>query len=579
MLRKPDQRPDDAITVFSDGSARRMRGGDGRSAVGAARSVVLGELGGTYQKSVVIGGRPVRKGRGNGRQGGGGGGSIWGMWLRGGDARAARRGGGGESEDEGTFLQRERSLAKNHRGKVPAAVKEARLSKVKKNTKKYRGKYNDEESSEGELEMKERSGGRGGYEPTPLPQDDYGRPVSMDINSQPTRPLSMDDFSDITSAYPFSDTTGTYDYQPPARPLQSVMGHSEISNPGPLPPSTTTYAATTTAPSSSSYAYTTTTTTDTSSSSQPSRMASYVRGDDAPAIRTPRRTREPSYTIGDDTPTSPVKRNSSYAPGDDRILSRAATKKPMGARAPTQKAKSHQSRRESRDTPPVSASPRRQSREASRSSSKPASRRQSGEMDITAAAAMSGGYVRAQSRSREQQQPFSSRPAPQSRHQSRASSPVKASSSRPSSRPNSRPTSRAPSPTKQRGPPAPPVTTTRGAYPSSSDLSSSSSEDDDSGSEMNPSEIGMGKGNKVYTHTLNQERGNRTAPAPLRYGGGMAVGGPSVQGGSLVGSESRALVPAGERGMVTVKKGYRRGSVGSLSSEGSVASSNGRSGL
>lgn len=48
VLRRPDERPDDAITVFSDGTARR----GGGSTVGT-RTVVLGELDTTYTKSYV----------------------------------------------------------------------------------------------------------------------------------------------------------------------------------------------------------------------------------------------------------------------------------------------------------------------------------------------------------------------------------------------------------------------------------------------------------------------------------------------------------------------------------------------
>ncbi|KAI5820872.1 hypothetical protein BZA77DRAFT_300134 [Pyronema omphalodes] len=53
VLRRPQDRPDDAITVFSDGTARR--GGSGSS---VGRSVVLGELDTTYQKSYVAGEKP-----------------------------------------------------------------------------------------------------------------------------------------------------------------------------------------------------------------------------------------------------------------------------------------------------------------------------------------------------------------------------------------------------------------------------------------------------------------------------------------------------------------------------------------
>ena len=48
VLRRPEERPDDAITVFSDGTTRR----GGGSSVGT-RTVVLGELDTTYTKSMV----------------------------------------------------------------------------------------------------------------------------------------------------------------------------------------------------------------------------------------------------------------------------------------------------------------------------------------------------------------------------------------------------------------------------------------------------------------------------------------------------------------------------------------------
>jgi hypothetical protein len=56
VLRQPSRRPDDAITVFSDGSTRR----GGGSTMGA-RTVVLGELDTTYTKSQVIRGPRTRK--------------------------------------------------------------------------------------------------------------------------------------------------------------------------------------------------------------------------------------------------------------------------------------------------------------------------------------------------------------------------------------------------------------------------------------------------------------------------------------------------------------------------------------
>jgi len=56
VLRRPAARPDDAITVFSDGSARR----GGGSTMGT-RTVVLGELDTTYTKSEIIRGPRVKE--------------------------------------------------------------------------------------------------------------------------------------------------------------------------------------------------------------------------------------------------------------------------------------------------------------------------------------------------------------------------------------------------------------------------------------------------------------------------------------------------------------------------------------
>jgi len=93
VLRRPEERPDDAITVFSDGTARK---GGGSSV--ATRSVVLGELDTTYTKSYVrkekpFGPRPEKK-RGLF-------GSVWGR-LR-----------GGEGDGADTQVMREKSLSRD----------------------------------------------------------------------------------------------------------------------------------------------------------------------------------------------------------------------------------------------------------------------------------------------------------------------------------------------------------------------------------------------------------------------------------------------------------------------------------
>lgn len=98
VLRRPGARPDDAITVFSDGSTRRAGG-----STQGARTVVLGELDTTYTKSHVAkpyGPRPMttKKKTGLGSVWGTGQGSIWGR-LRGGD-----RG------DADTEIQREKEM-------------------------------------------------------------------------------------------------------------------------------------------------------------------------------------------------------------------------------------------------------------------------------------------------------------------------------------------------------------------------------------------------------------------------------------------------------------------------------------
>ncbi|KAF8534732.1 hypothetical protein BDD12DRAFT_859017 [Trichophaea hybrida] len=102
VLRRPGERPDDAITVFSDGTARR----GGGSSVGA-RTVVLGELDTTYTKSRVEKpwGPREQPGKDSPRKKGLLGtvwsdvkGSVWGN-LR-----------GGEPSESDTVVQREKSL-------------------------------------------------------------------------------------------------------------------------------------------------------------------------------------------------------------------------------------------------------------------------------------------------------------------------------------------------------------------------------------------------------------------------------------------------------------------------------------
>lgn len=87
VLRRPAARPDDAITVFSDGSARR----GGGSTMGA-RTVVLGELDTTYTKSEVIRGPRVqeiteKKGAKS---------VVGGLWAQAQDAFGRLRGGDGD---------------------------------------------------------------------------------------------------------------------------------------------------------------------------------------------------------------------------------------------------------------------------------------------------------------------------------------------------------------------------------------------------------------------------------------------------------------------------------------------------
>lgn len=104
VLRRPEERPDDAITVFSDGTARK----GGGSSLGGPRTVVLGELDTTYTKSRIekpygpYG--PREMGSGSKRTGllmtawSDVKGSVWGK-LR-----------GGEPSEHDTVVQREKSL-------------------------------------------------------------------------------------------------------------------------------------------------------------------------------------------------------------------------------------------------------------------------------------------------------------------------------------------------------------------------------------------------------------------------------------------------------------------------------------
>ncbi|KAH0603351.1 uncharacterized protein H6S33_007673 [Morchella sextelata] len=94
VLRRPGERPDDAITVFSDGSTRRAGG-----STAGARTVVLGELDTTYTKSHVhktFGPRPMGKKKTS--VWGTGEGSIWGR-LR-----------GGGLNDNDTVVMREKEM-------------------------------------------------------------------------------------------------------------------------------------------------------------------------------------------------------------------------------------------------------------------------------------------------------------------------------------------------------------------------------------------------------------------------------------------------------------------------------------
>ncbi|RPB02044.1 hypothetical protein L873DRAFT_1802452 [Choiromyces venosus 120613-1] len=88
VLRRPAARPDDAITVFSDGSARRAGG----STMGA-RTVVLGELDTTYTKSEVI--RGPRAKEFNEKKGAKS--VVGGLWAQAQDAFGRLRGGEGDA--------------------------------------------------------------------------------------------------------------------------------------------------------------------------------------------------------------------------------------------------------------------------------------------------------------------------------------------------------------------------------------------------------------------------------------------------------------------------------------------------
>jgi len=118
VLRRPEERPDDAVTVFSDGTARK--GGPMGSSVGA-RTVVLGELDTTYTKSYVAKEKPwgPRDLPGKGTTGGGskGGGGLMGVW---GKVEGSMWGKlrGGEPSDNDTVVQRAQSLRKSkHRSR------------------------------------------------------------------------------------------------------------------------------------------------------------------------------------------------------------------------------------------------------------------------------------------------------------------------------------------------------------------------------------------------------------------------------------------------------------------------------
>lgn len=103
VLRRPGARPDDAITVFSDGSTRRAGG----SSQGA-RTVVLGELDTTYTKSRVpktFGPRPMGSKRKTGMA------SVWGA----GESLWGRLRGGERRSDADTEVAREKEMRQDAR--------------------------------------------------------------------------------------------------------------------------------------------------------------------------------------------------------------------------------------------------------------------------------------------------------------------------------------------------------------------------------------------------------------------------------------------------------------------------------
>ena len=91
----------------------------------------------------------------------------------------------------------------------------------------------------------------------------------------------------------------------------------------------------------------------------------------------------------------------------------------------------------------------------------------------------------------------------------------------------------------------------------SSDSSDASDSDDDDDS-IDQSQLGMAKGNKVYHHPISADRVFWGNARPVERNGGGA--------GGTFGGGAPAVMPA--------PRGYRAASVGSLSSAGSVRSSN-----
>lgn len=103
VLRRPGERPDDAITVFSDGSTRRAGG-----STQGARTVVLGELDTTYTKSRVpktFGPRPMASKKKNGMA------SVWGA----GESLWGRLRGGERRSDADTEVAREKEMRQDAR--------------------------------------------------------------------------------------------------------------------------------------------------------------------------------------------------------------------------------------------------------------------------------------------------------------------------------------------------------------------------------------------------------------------------------------------------------------------------------